>query len=48
VTPGAIPTVDFILHHVGAIVKKMGVKNKDWTRRWIQPIGKRWPMTPQD
>jgi hypothetical protein len=25
--PGAIPTVDFLLHHLGAMVKKMGVKS---------------------
>jgi hypothetical protein len=31
--PGAIPTVDFILPYCGRAVKKMGVKNKDWTRR---------------
>src|ERR1700674_1733804 len=25
--PGAIPTVDFLLHHPGAVVKKMAVKS---------------------
>src|SRR6266404_5591923 len=25
--PGALPTVDFLLHHLGAVVKKMGVKS---------------------
>src|ERR1700687_4014570 len=29
--PGAIPTLDFLLHHLGAVVKKTGVKSKDWT-----------------
>jgi len=28
--PGAIPTVDFLLYHLGAVVKKMGVKTHDW------------------
>jgi hypothetical protein len=27
--PGAIPTVDFLLHRFGAVVKKMGVKTHD-------------------
>jgi hypothetical protein len=27
--PGAIPTVDFLLHHFGATVKKTAVKNND-------------------
>src|SRR5712671_4502361 len=27
--PGAIPTVDFLLHHCAASVKKMGVKTHD-------------------
>src|SRR3979411_1092733 len=34
--PGAIPTVDFLLYRFGAAVKKMGVKNKDWTQRRTQ------------
>jgi hypothetical protein len=28
--PGAIPTVEFILHDPGAVVKKVGVKSYDW------------------
>ena len=31
--PGAIPTADFLLYHLGAVVKKMGVKSQDWTQR---------------
>jgi hypothetical protein len=27
VVPGAIPTVDFLLHHLGGLVKKMRAKS---------------------
>jgi hypothetical protein len=39
--PGAIPTVEFILHHLGADVKKMAVKSNVWIRRRIQQVGTR-------
>jgi len=29
-TPGAIPTVDFLLHHLTAVVKKVVVKTHDF------------------
>jgi hypothetical protein len=36
--PDAIPTVDFLLHHPGVVVKKMGVKSQELhplsTARW--------------
>jgi hypothetical protein len=35
--PGAIPTVDFLLHHPRAFVKKTGVKSLDWNGRRFQP-----------
>ena len=34
-TPGAIPTVDFLLYRFGAIVKKMGVKSHDGSRHSV-------------
>jgi len=36
--PGAIPTVDFLLHQFGALVKKTAVKSLDWNGRWITPL----------
>jgi hypothetical protein len=42
--PGAIPTVDFLLYHIAGVVKKMAVKNNDWTPRRIQQIGKQSRM----
>jgi hypothetical protein len=39
--PGAIPTVDFLLHHFGAVVKKVGVKSQDCVQRkreMLRPI----------
>jgi hypothetical protein len=33
-TPGAIPTVDFLLHHLSAVVKKMRVKSQHCTP-WV-------------
>jgi hypothetical protein len=42
--PGAIPTVDFLLYHPGAVVKKMGVKSHDRAARRIAQIGKRSPI----
>jgi hypothetical protein len=44
--PGAIPTVDFLLHHFAWVVKKVDVKNQDWIRRRIQQIGKRSRIAP--
>jgi hypothetical protein len=39
--PGANPTVDFLLHHLGVVVKKMGVKSLDWTDNGFKQSGKR-------
>ena len=33
--PGAIPTVNFLLHHFAVVVKKVDVKSHDRTRRRI-------------
>src|SRR6267378_6027210 len=37
--PGAIPTLDFLLHRFGAAVKKTAVKSLDWMRRRIRFVG---------
>src|SRR3981081_3195499 len=34
--PGAIPTVDFLLYPFAPVVKKVVVKNRDWTGRRTQ------------
>src|SRR4030081_3396868 len=47
---GAIRTVDFLLHHGAAIVKKMAVKTHDRRADWTEPCdetrkpGKRRPV----